>query len=283
MNLHLHFLKMHGIGNDFIVTHEITPDQVSSIRKNTVRLCDRRRGIGGDGVILILPPSSKNADFRMRIFNSDGSEPEMCGNGIRCCAQYVKLMKLSDKQSLTFATGAGPISTFQNDDGLIRVTMSRPILDAAVIPTTQPSGRVIMHDLVIDGRSFKITAVSMGNPHAVIYADDLTDELVHTWGRKIETHPFFPKKTNVEFIKILSDQEIRMRVWERGCGETQACGTGACASVVSGIVNKLHGKKITVHLLGGDLVIEWDGSIERPVYMTGPAEVSFKGSFDIPL
>jgi diaminopimelate epimerase len=283
MTLHLHFLKMHGIGNDFIVTHEITPEQVSSIRKNAALLCDRRRGIGGDGVILILPHITREADFRMRIFNSDGSEAEMCGNGIRCCARYVKLMKLSDKQSLAFATGAGLISTLQNDDGLIRVTMSSPILDAPRIPTAQASGQVIMHDLQVNGNTFKITAVSMGNPHAVIHVDEITDDLVLNWGKQVETHPFFPNRTNVEFIKVISDSEIRMRVWERGCGETQACGTGACASVVAGILNKLHGNAVTVHLLGGDLLIEWDGSLESPVYMTGPAEVSFKGSIDVAL
>jgi diaminopimelate epimerase len=189
-------------------------------------------------------------------------------------------MNLSDNQSLTFATGAGLISTLQNDDGLIRVTMSSPILDAPRIPTAQASGQVIMHDLQVNGNTFKITAVSMGNPHAVIYTQDLSDDLIHTWGSKIESHPFFPKKINVEFIRIVSGNEIQMRVWERGCGETQACGTGACASVVSGIVNKLHDNKVTVHLLGGDLFIEWDGSLESPVYMTGPAEVSFKGSID---
>jgi diaminopimelate epimerase len=281
MSIHLHFLKMHGLGNDFIITHEVLPDDAAMIQNHAVRLCDRRKGIGGDGVVLILPPVSREADFQMRIFNSDGSEAEMCGNAIRCCGLYAQLQDLSKKTDLFFDTGAGPIATSRSTDGQFRVSMSRPVLDAPRVPTKQESGRVVMHDLDVNGRTFAITAVSMGNPHAVIYADTLTDDLVQTWGKRIETHPFFPKKTNVEFITVLSDREIKMRVWERGCGETHACGTGACASVVSGIVNRLHGKKVTVHLLGGDLFIEWDGSTDSPVYMTGPAEVSFKGSVDI--
>jgi diaminopimelate epimerase len=283
MKFALSFFKMHGLGNDFIVTHEIDPGSIPAIQNRTAHLCDRRRGIGADGVILILPSDSPGADFRMRIFNSDGSEAEMCGNGIRCCAQHVRLNKLTKKQSLVFQTGAGAIATTRADSGMIRVTMSRPVLDATLIPTVQKSGRVIMHELLVDERAFRITAVSMGNPHAIIYTDELTDDLVHTWGKKIEAHPFFPKKTNVEFVNVVSDKEIRMRVWERGCGETQACGTGACASVVSGIVNNLHGKEVTVHLLGGDLAVTWDGNEQGPVYMTGPAELSFKGYVEIPL
>ncbi|MBN1128859.1 MAG: diaminopimelate epimerase, partial [Chitinispirillaceae bacterium] len=247
----------------------------------TVRLCDRRKGIGADGVVLILPVSHRRADFQMRIFNSDGSEAEMCGNAIRCCALYARLMDLSSNQSLTFDTGAGLISTSFTDNEFVRVTMSCPILDAPLIPTLQPSGQVIMRNLEVDGNLFKITAISMGNPHAVIYVDEITDDLVHTWGMKIENHHFFPKKTNVEFIKVLSDTEIQMRVWERGCGETQACGTGACASVVSGVINQLHGNNVTVHLLGGDLFLEWDGNLTSPVCMTGPAEISFKGSVEL--
>ena len=275
----LNFIKMEGLSNDFLVTHEVTPESVQFVADQTITLCDRRRGIGGDGVILVLP--SSKADFRMRIFNSDGSEPEMCGNGIRCCALYAKTMQLSIKQTLTFETGAGLISTELLEGGLIRVNMGSPILDAPKIPTTKANCRVLMHDLQVDCNSFKITAVSMGNPHAVIYVDEITDILVHTWGKKIENHPFFPKKTNVEFIKVLSHSEIEMRVWERGCGETHACGTGACAAAVSGILNHLHGNKVTVHLLGGDLQIEWDGSDSSPVFMTGPARIAFKGSVEL--
>jgi diaminopimelate epimerase len=282
----MNFLKMEGLGNDFIITHEIDPgafDPTVGAKKLLptlcAELCDRRRGIGADGVILIL--RSAKADFAMRIFNSDGSEAEMCGNGIRCCALYVRTMQLSDKQPLTFETGAGPISTELLEGGLVRVNMGPPILDAPKIPTAKSSCRVIMHELQVDCNSFKVTAVSMGNPHAVIYVDEITDDLVHHWGKKIENHPFFPKKTNVEFIKVLSNNEIQMRVWERGCGETQACGTGACAAAVSGIINHLHDNRVTVHLLGGDLLIEWDGSEASPVFMTGPAKIAFRGSVEI--
>jgi diaminopimelate epimerase len=217
----------------------------------------------------------------MRIFNSDGSEAEMCGNGIRCCSLYIRSMQLSEKQSLIFETGAGIISTERVENNQIRVAMGTPILESSKIPTIKKSCQVIMHDLHVDCKSFKITAVSMGNPHAVVYVDEITNDLVTFWGPKIEKHPFFPKKTNVEFIKVLSKNEIQMRVWERGCGETLCCGTGACASVVSGIINNLHGNKVTVHLPGGDLVVEWDGKETDQVYMTGPAEIVFKGSVAI--
>jgi len=270
----LNFIKMEGLGNDFIVMHRSTNESIQTIIKQCVKLCDRRRGIGADGIIFILP--SKKADFKMRIFNSDGSEAEMCGNGIRCCKLYVQSMHLSKKQLVTFETKAGIISTESNKKDLIRVNMGTPILESSKIPTVKKSCQVIMHDLQVDCKLFKITAVSMGNPHAVIYVDEITDELVSFWGPKIEKHPFFPNKTNVEFIKVLSNKEIQMRVWERGCGETLCCGTGACASVVAGIINNLHGNKVKVHLLGGDLLVEWDGKETSPVYMTGPATIVFK-------
>jgi len=259
--------------------HRSTNESIQTIIKQCVKLCDRRRGIGADGIIFILP--SKKADFKMRIFNSDGSEAEMCGNGIRCCKLYVQSMHLSKKQLVTFETKAGIISTESNKKDLIRVNMGTPILESSKIPTVKKSCQVIMHDLQVDCKLFKITAVSMGNPHAVIYVDEITDELVSFWGPKIEKHPFFPNKANVEFIKVLSNKEIQMRVWERGCGETLCCGTGACASVVAGIINNLHGNKVKVHLLGGDLLVEWDGKETSPVYMTGPATIVFKGILEL--
>lgn len=271
---------MEGLGNDFVVTHEISEDNIELIKNQTIRLCDRRRGIGGDGVICVLP--SENHDFKMRIFNSDGSEAEMCGNGIRCFALYTKLLNLTNLSKLSIDTLAGVISTELLDNSLVRVKMSTPILNGPDIPVAASSGTVLMKDLDIGDKTFKINAISMGNPHAVIYVDDtITDELVLGYGPKIETHPFFPKKTNVEFIKVLSSNEIQMRVWERGCGETQACGTGACASVVSGIINKLHGNRVTVHLPGGDLVIEWSGNEKDPVFMTGPATKVFEGTVEL--
>jgi diaminopimelate epimerase len=272
------FRKMEGIGNDFILTHGISRWNIESIRKKTVALCDRRRGIGADGIIFVLP--SRTADFQMRIFNSDGSEPEMCGNGIRCFALYVKKMGLWKKPRLSVETRAGIIQT-QFVGNLIKVNMGAPIMEAPSIPVAKKSGRVIMEKIAVDGEQFSITAVSMGNPHAVIYAEKLTDELVHEKGKKLQAHPFFPKKANIEFVKVLSRSEIRMRVFERGCGETLACGTGACAAVVSGIINKKHGNKVTVHLLGGDLFIEWDGDLSHPVFMTGPSRCVYEGEIDL--
>ena len=274
------FVKMEGLANDFIIMDLLSGQNVDALRRIAPMLCDRRRGIGGDGVILVLP--SKAADFQMRIFNADGSEPEMCGNGIRCFALYVRKTGLWKKPGLSVETIAGIIKTEISGDR-IKVTMGPPIVDATKIPVAKQSGLAIMEPVRVDGKDFLVTAVSMGNPHAVVYVDELTDDMVLGYGKKLESHPFFPKKTNVEFIKVLSDNEISMRVYERGCGETMACGTGACASVVSGIINKKHGNSITVHLLGGDLFIEWDGEFSHPVYMTGPAKWVFEGHINIKL
>lgn len=280
MNI-FNFIKMEGLGNDFIISHEGDQDSIAVIKKSVSFLCDRRKGIGGDGVILILPSLSPHADFRIRIFNADCSEAEMCGNGIRCCLKYVQMMQLTKKQSVTFETGAGIIRTSIVDNELIKVNMGRPILDAPAIPTSQSAGKVIMNDLSVDDKIFKITAISMGNPHAIIFIDKITDELVHHWGPKIETNAFFPKRTNVEFARVNSRKEISMRVWERGCGETKACGTGACAVAVASIINTLCDNEITVHLPGGDLFISWNGNENAPVFMTGPANAVFKGSIEI--
>jgi diaminopimelate epimerase len=216
----------------------------------------------------------------MRIINADGSEAEMCGNGIRCFAVYLRDTGMTQKQKLTIETKAGVIQTEYAGDR-IRVTMGAPVLSGRAIPVNKDGGPIIGEKLSVDGKTFAVTAVSMGNPHAVIYADELTNELVHRYGSKLESHPFFPKKANIEFVKVLSDSEIRMRVWERGCGETMACGTGACASVVAGVLNRKNGNAVTVHLPGGDLFIEWDGDPTHPVFMTGPANRVYSGSTEI--
>ncbi len=274
------FIKMEGLSNDFIVTHEVNEKEIQNFKRHAVSLCDRRKGIGADGIIFVL--RSEKYDFKMCIVNSDGSEAEMCGNGIRCLALYTKLMNLTALKKLSIDTLAGVITTEFLDDGQIKVDMGRPILNGPNIPVAVESGKVLMRDLVINGNTFKINAISMGNPHAVIYVDDqITDQQVLVFGPMIEKHPFFPKKTNVEFIKVLSSNEIQMRVWERGCGETHACGTGACASVVSGIINKLHGKSVTVHLTGGELLVEWGGVETDSVFMTGPARKVFEGKVDL--
>ena len=271
----MNFVKMHGCGNDFIVTHEIADGAVENLRKRAPLLCDRRRGIGADGIILVLP--SIGAGLKMRIINADGSEAEMCGNGIRCFAIYVRDKGLNAGGILTVDTLAGKIVTTLRGD-TVRVDMGPPVLEASRIPVAGGSGPVIMQPVVADGRRFSVTAVSMGNPHAVIYADELTDDLVHNWGRRLECHPFFPRRVNVEFVKVVSDSEVRMRVFERGVGETHACGTGACATVVAGILNKKHGNAVKVRLIGGDLNVEWSGDPSQPVYMSGPAAVAYEGS-----
>ena len=274
------FTKMEGLGNDFIVTHDIPPGAEEQMVASAVRLCDRRRGIGADGLVLVLP--SAVADLRMRIINSDGSEAEMCGNGIRCFARYVALHSLDNSPKLSIETPAGTMVTERSGNGLIRVNMRPPILEAPSIPVAVAGGRLVAYPLMVDSRKFIFTAVSMGNPHAVIYTDDLSDDLVRGWGPRVESHPLFPRKVNVEFATVLSRSAVQMRVWERGCGETAACGTGACAVAVSGILNGFHDSEVTVSLPGGDLLIEWQGDPADPVYMTGPVRAVFSGTLPMP-
>jgi diaminopimelate epimerase len=273
------FQKWQGTGNDFIIPDRSLESLYPVLKAKASFLCDRRRGIGGDGILLLLP--SKLADFKMVIINSDGSEPEMCGNGIRCLASYIRKQNISAKNALSIETGAGIIGIELLRDTMVKVTMGPPRLEASDIPVAGKTGRVIMEEFEIKGRTFKCTAVSMGNPHAVIYTERADDELVKEFGPLIEKHPLFPKKTNVEFITIVSDSQINMRVWERGCGETLACGTGACASVVSGILNKLHGNDVTVHLRGGALSVQWSGIQNDPVFLTGPATHVFDGTVEV--
>jgi diaminopimelate epimerase len=275
------FTKLEGLANDFIITADTLgggAPLLEKIRGRSAFLCDRRRGIGGDGVLCVLP--SKKADFAMRIFNADGSEAEMCGNGIRCFAVYLKKTGLWDRPQCAVETLRGVVTT-SHEGSSVRVDMGSPILNAPEIPVARASGEVIMEPITVDKKEFSITAVSMGNPHAVIYADELSDELVLAYGKKLESHPFFPKKTNVEFVQVISSSEIRIRVYERGCGETMACGTGACASVVSGVLNRKHGTNVTVHLPGGDLLVQWSGNRKSPVYMTGPAVWVYSGEIDL--
>lgn len=273
------FWKMEGIGNDFIVMHGYE-DLVDTIIEQATKLCDRRKGIGADGIIFILHSTTPNCLLRMRIINADGSEPEMCGNGIRCFARYALTQGIVSQESFFVETLAGPIGVSVSRD-FVRVNMGPPVLEASKIPTTESGKRIISQKLHAGERVFSITAVSMGNPHCVIYANDLTDDLVLGMGPIIEKNPFFPNKTNVEFILPINDGEIAMRVWERGCGETQACGTGACGAVVAGILNGVHGNAVTVHLPGGDLFIEWSGDEKDPVFKTGPARKVFQGVIDV--
>lgn len=282
------FIKMHGIGNDFIIMDfysEKIPDKLD-FTQLAKKLCHRNFGIGADGLILILP--SDRYDLRMRIFNFDGSEAQMCGNGIRCFARYAYENGLTQKKKFSVETLAGeivPELIFGNDEKEIiegvKVDMGKPRLTRKEIPMSgDPDERVINENLTLDiNKNFNITCVSMGNPHCVIFVDDVKNFPVAEVGSIIEKHNLFPEKTNVEFVQLINEHEINFRVWERGVGETMACGTGACAAVVAGILNKRIKKDAIVHLKGGDLKIEW--TEDGHVYMTGPAESVFKGSVQI--
>ena len=272
--MELLFTKMHGTGNDFIVI-DCREHRLADPARFAFTYCDRRFGIGADQVLLLCP--SQVADFSMEIFNADGSEVEMCGNGIRCLARYIWTRGLSTKKVLDIETQAGIIRPEQAGD-LVRVDMGEPIFDPARIPVSIGEGgaRVVDYPLAIKGREFLITCVSMGNPHAVIFLDEAVQEFgVTRYGPEIERHPIFPKRTNVEFINVESRDELVMRVWERGSGETLACGTGASAAGVAAMLKGLTDRKVTIHLLGGDLVIEW--AADNRVSMTGPAVEVFEG------
>ncbi|MGG4141934.1 diaminopimelate epimerase [Paenibacillus algorifonticola] len=275
----MNFTKMHGLGNDFIVIagEQQLPDNAARL---AIELCNRFFGIGADGLVYILP--SEHADFRMRIINSDGSEAEQCGNAIRCVAKYVYDNGLTNKELITIETlGAGAQAVQLRVEGgkvqSVRVDMGEPILNGLAVPTTVDQEQVVEHPIEVDGHEFRFTAVSMGNPHCVIYVEDAANFDLAAWGPKLETHPMFPRKINVEFVTVNSREHTEMRVWERGAGPTLACGTGACATVVASVLNGYTDRTATVSLKGGDLLIEWNEA-DNHVYMTGPAAEVFRGS-----
>jgi len=275
------FAKMHGAGNDYVYVNcfeETIADPAALARQ----VSNRNFGIGSDGLILIMP--SEVADVCMRMFNSDGSESEMCGNGIRCVAKYAYDHQIVAKQEITAETGAGilTLQLFTNEAGKVdrvRVNMGQPRLTRGQIPMTGSADQqVINQELKVLDRTFHITCVSMGNPHCVIFVDNVDEFPLEKYGPVIENHELFPNRTNVEFVEIVSPNEVKQRTWERGAGETLACGTGASAVAVAGILNERTERTILNHLLGGDLELEWaeDGS----VFMTGPAVQVFEGTFD---
>jgi diaminopimelate epimerase len=273
------FAKMHGLGNDFVVIDCIShPYDTAALVALAPTICDRHFGVGGDGLILVLP--SETADFRMRIINSDGSEPEMCGNGVRCFAKFVFDQGLTKKTGLAVETLAGVIKPVLHVTNgavtAVRVDMGEPRLERAEIPMLGPAGEVVSEALDIQGRTFAVTAVSMGNPHAIVFVDDVKSFPVEKIGPMIEHHPAFPKKTNVEFVHVVRNDYMEMRVWERGAGVTLACGTGACATVVAAVLTGNADRTATVELPGGALQITWDEN-DNHVYMTGPAALVFDG------
>ena len=291
------FTKMHGCGNDYIYfdcTKEDFPGGAEGEKQAAIKLSDRHFGIGGDGIIIIK--KGKKADFEMVMYNADGSRSQMCGNGIRCVgklvydAGYTKGLNSADGREFTVES-MGAVKILKVEEGYpgdkvtkLSVDMGSPILEAKNIPVSLESGRVIQHPLNIGGVEYKTTCVSMGNPHAVVFIDKKPAEFpVCEIGPLFENDKFFPERTNTEFAYVEDRRTIWMRVWERGTGETLACGTGTCATVVAAILNGLvdAGDKITVHLLGGDLEIQWSGNEADSVFMTGPAETVFTGDIKL--
>ncbi|MCI5945045.1 MAG: diaminopimelate epimerase [Eubacterium sp.] len=271
------FTKMHGLGNDYVYVNclEETVENPSELARF---VSDRHFGIGSDGLILIRP--SEKADFQMDMYNADGSQAEMCGNGIRCVGKYVYDYGLTDKTEITIDTLAGiknlKLTVENGKVSLIRVNMGSPILSSRQIPVLWEGETAVNIPVEIRGRQYHMTCVSMGNPHAVVFMDNVKELDIERIGPFFEMHPIFPKRTNTEFVEVLDRNTVNMRVWERGSGETLACGTGTCATVVACVLNNKTENDVTVHLLGGDLHIFWDREANQ-IYMTGPAEVVFDG------
>ena len=277
----MEFTKMQGCGNDYVYVNGFK-NKIDNPNKLSEIVSDRHFGIGSDGLIVINP--SEKADFKMSMYNADGSEGKMCGNGIRCVAKYVYDNKMTDKTTITVETLSG-IKTLElnvkNDKvETVKVNMGTPILLPKDVPVVSDKDKVVDEPIVIDDKEYRITCVSMGNPHAITFIENTDDLEIETIGPKFENNPIFPDRVNTEFIQVLDRNIVKMRVWERGSGETFACGTGACATVVACVLNGLTDNKVTVKLLGGDLFIEYNRE-ENTVYMTGPAKVSFTGKIEV--
>lgn len=271
------FTKMHGIGNDYVYVNCLK-EKIEDPEKMAIFVSERHFGIGSDGLILIYP--SEVADFEMRMYNADGSRGEMCGNGIRCVAKYVYDYGLTDKTSISVETLGGiKYLDLTVEDGKVvqvKVDMGSPVLAAKEIPIVSEQEQVIDEILEVNGQEYRMTGVSMGNPHTVIFVDDVQGLDLEKIGPDFENHPRFPRRINTEFVRVIDSKTVEMRVWERGSGETLACGTGACATAVACVLNGKTEDEITVKLLGGDLQIHWDREADK-VYMTGPATVVFDG------
>ena len=271
------FTKMHGCGNDYVYVNGFT-EKVADKPKAVVALSDRHFGIGSDGVIFINP--SQQADFEMEMYNADGTRAEMCGNGIRCVGKYVYDHGMTDKTSITVES-FGKVKyldlTVENGKVVkVKVNMGKPELTAKDVPVVSVHDQVIDEEIIVKGKSYRMTCVSMGNPHAVVFMDDVEHLAIEEIGPYFENHERFPNRTNTEFVQVIDDSHVKMRVWERGTGETLACGTGCCATAVACVLNRLTGAHVTVQVLGGEIEIYWDQK-ENLVYMTGPAVTVFEG------
>lgn len=275
------FTKMHGIGNDYVYVN-CFKETVEHPSEMAIKVSDRHFGIGSDGLILIKP--SEMADGKMEMYNADGSQGAMCGNGIRCVAKYMYDYGITDKTSISVETKSGikylDLTIKDGKVDTVKVNMGTPILKAVDIPVRSEKEKVIDESVMVDGKEWKITCVSMGNPHAITYIDDVKNLEIEKIGPKFENHEIFPDRVNTEFVRVIDRNTVEMRVWERGSGETLACGTGACAVAVSSILNGLTEEEVTVKLLGGDLKIFWDRT-ENKVYMTGSATTVFDGEIDL--
>jgi diaminopimelate epimerase len=274
---------MHGLGNDFVLVdnNEIEKNNINS-SELAKKICDRNFGIGGDGLIIVNPSDMKgDTDVRWRIFNSDGTEPQMCGNGIRCFAKYVYEKGIVEKKKFTVQTLAGVIIPEIQENGEVKVDMGEPVLEVKKIPLSGIEGSpVLKYPIEIQDKMFNFSAVSMGNPHCLIFTEGDSYKLARKYGAEIEIHKYFPEKTNVEFVRVLSRNNIKIDVWERGCGITLACGTGACASTVAAILNGLTDNTVYADLPGGRLRIEWkEDKNSNNVFMTGPGEFVFAGEY----
>jgi len=276
--MRVRFTKMHGLGNDFVVINAVT-QRLELTPERARHIGDRRRGIGCDQILLVEQPRMPGTDFRYRIFNADGSEVEQCGNGARCFARYVRDAGLTDQDQLALETAGGVIRTRIEADGQVTVNMGVPRFDPEDIPFEAPS-RQDSYGLEVSGRKVSIGVVSLGNPHAVLRVQDVDTAPVTTLGPIVEAHERFPRRVNVGFMEVVDRTRIRLRVFERGAGETLACGTGACAAAVVGQQQGLLDNRVRVHLAGGELLVHWDGE-QQPVWLTGPTSHVFEGCIDL--
>jgi len=274
----VHFSKMHGLGNDFVVLDAVTQD-IKLSAQQVRHIANRYTGVGCDQVLLIEPPDKSEIDFHYRIFNADGTEVEHCGNGVRCLGKFVRDKRLSGKTNIFVSTSNSTVEIEVLSNSIVKVDMGPPVLEPAQIPLRADQQQTV-YSLETESGTTEFGAVSMGNPHAVIHVDDVDTANVQQIGAAIETHELFPKRVNVGFMQVIDPHKIRLRVFERGAGETRACGTGACAAVVSGQLRELLGKRVEVELIGGTLLVEWEGG-QSPVFMTGEAVKVFDGKIKL--